>query len=196
MTSKPDLYTPDGQRKYLTPEERSAFISAASKHPDHEARTFCLMIAHTGCRISEGLELTLRRVDFEDGRIVIRSKKKRGTRHHRAVPVPPAFLDTLDLVHGLRRRQAHKSELDMLLWSFGRTHGWKLVKDAMAKAGIEGPHANPKALRHGFAVSALEKGVPLTLIRTWLGHADLNTTSIYLSVGGQEETGFAQRLWS
>lgn len=60
-------------------------------------RTFCGMLAYTGCRISEALELTADRVDLKDGMIVLESLKKRQKGVCRPVPAPPVFLDTLNM---------------------------------------------------------------------------------------------------
>ena len=51
------LYSATGQRKYLSGPERTRFIAAAMECPRIELRTFCLVLAFTGCRISEGLNL-------------------------------------------------------------------------------------------------------------------------------------------
>ena len=160
-------------------------------------RSFCLTLAHTGCRISEALALIPRRIDLAGGQIVIRSLKKRGKLHHRGVAVPPALLDTLDLVHGLRQIQkdGKDAELDRLLWDFKRMTGWRRVSEVMAAAGVKGAHASPKGLRHGFAVHALMHDIPLPLLQRWMGHAELDTTAIYLQVAGNEEKSLASRMW-
>jgi len=77
-------------------------------------RTFCSLLYYTGCRISEALHLTPRRVDFADQVIIVESLKKRRKGVYRAIPVPPALLDTLDMVHGLKeiQRRASRRELD------------------------------------------------------------------------------------
>ncbi|MBC8270137.1 MAG: tyrosine-type recombinase/integrase [Rhodospirillaceae bacterium] len=66
----------------------------------------------------------------------------------------------------------------------------------MAKAGIVGVHACPKGLRHGFGVSALQKAVPLNMVRKWLGHSRLSTTAIYADAMGDEEREIATRFWN
>ena len=66
----------------------------------------------------------------------------------------------------------------------------------MARAGIAGPQASPKGLRHGFGVACIEKGIPLNLVQRWLGHAQLSTTAIYADVVGEEERHIAARLWT
>jgi len=81
------LYDLQGQRKYVTPAERKAFLQAAEGATE-EVRTFCGTLVYSGCRISEALALTAARVDIGDGVLVIESLKKRRYGIYRAVPVP------------------------------------------------------------------------------------------------------------
>ncbi len=62
------LLDSQGWRLYLTREDRRQFLSAAEKQK-REIRTFCFVMAFTGCRISEALELTAERIDLEAGGI-------------------------------------------------------------------------------------------------------------------------------
>lgn len=55
-----------GKRKYLTPEEREAFLKSAG-NAARDVRTFCHVLTLTGCRISEALQLTADRVDLKEG---------------------------------------------------------------------------------------------------------------------------------
>src|ERR687890_2462238 len=98
------LYDTQGHRLYLTDSERDAFRRAAEKAP-REVRTYCHTLLYTGCRPSEALALTANRVDFQAQAITFESRKKRRPGIYRAVPVPAALLDALDLVHGIRDRQ-------------------------------------------------------------------------------------------
>jgi len=41
----------------------------------------------------------------------------------------------------------------------------------------------------------LVKNIPITLIKKWLGHSSLTTTSIYLDVANQEEKIIAKKIW-
>jgi site-specific recombinase XerD len=65
----------------------------------------------------------------------------------------------------------------------------------MKAAGIVGPQATPKGLRHAYGIAAVEAGVPLTTIADVLGHADTNTTSIYTRATGREAREFVSRMW-
>lgn len=200
MVEKPQIgmsiYGLDGSRKYLTAEERKAFLRAAEKAP-REVRTFCGVLAFGGCRISEALALTADRVDLSAGVVVFESLKKRRTGIFRAVPVPPSLLDALDLVHGLRETQGKPDKgRSVKLWPWGRMTAWRRVAEVMKTAGISGEHASPKGLRHGFGVAAVSAGIPLNLVQKWLGHAQLSTTAIYADAVGAEEKKIAQRMWA
>lgn len=173
------LYDANGQRKYLTPSERVAFLRAADE-AERETRTFCHTLAHTGCRISEALALTADRIDLAEGVIVFETLKKRKKGVYRGVPVPPAFLDMLNMVHDLKAAQKRRDRgKSLYLWTFARNTAWRHVCAVMKAAGISGPHATPKGLRHGFGIKGVTSGVPLNALQKWLGHAQLSTTSIY-----------------
>ena len=65
----------------------------------------------------------------------------------------------------------------------------------MTTAGLTGPHASPKGLRHGFGVRAVSEGISLNLVQKWLGHAQLTTTAIYADAVGDEEQSIAAKMW-
>ena len=173
-----ELFNTAGKRLYLTDSERKKFLAAADED-ERQVRTLCYVLAHTGCRISEALQLTGERVDFDAGAIVFESLKKRKRGVYRAVPIPPALLEMLAMVHGLKdHKRAARAKAPALLWGFGRTTAWKKVLAVMKAAGVKGPQATPKGLRHGFGVAAIQAGIPLNLLQRWLGHAQLTTTAL------------------
>lgn len=189
------LHDHHGHRLYLNAEERRAFLLAA-RRSRREVRTFCETLHYTGCRLSEALELTPRRIDLASHQITLRSLKKRRTDVYRTVPVPQGYLDTLDTAHGLREALQRVRGRDRPLWDWSRRHGWKIVKDVMIEAGIaEGPHRCPKGLRHGYGINAIVAGVPLNMLSKWMGHADIKTTAIYADAIGPEEQDIASRMW-
>ncbi|HEY4359701.1 MAG TPA: tyrosine-type recombinase/integrase [Bryobacteraceae bacterium] len=182
------LYNDAGQRKYLTPEERSRFLCAA-KESARDVRVFCEILAHTGCRVSEALALTGGRIDLGAGVIVIESLKKRRKGLFRAVPVPPALLKLIEGAYDL----AAMRETRLVKWS--RSTAWRRTKSVLAAAGIEGAFASPKGLRHGFAICAVASEIPLNLVRRWMGHSSLEITSIYADAVGSIERRIAERMW-
>ncbi len=170
----------------------------AATAADPHLRTLCGVLHHTGCRITEALELTLKSVDLQNETIVFRTLKRRnGKIVYRAVPVPPDFLDTLDLVHSIRPARKHwREKQDNPLWSYSRTTAWRHVKKIMVAADIpEGAHRTPKGLRHGFGVHAISKGVALNMLQKWLGHSIMENTAIYSNAVGEEQKKIAAQMW-
>jgi integrase len=155
-----------------------------------------MTLAYAGSRLSEALALTVDRVDLVAGVLVFETLKKRQAGIFRAVPVPPALLDALDLVHGIRELHARRGKgRGIRLWPWSRMTGWRAVHAVMVTADLDGPQASPKGLRHGFGVAAVSAGVPLNLVQKWLGHAQLTTTAIYADAAGAEEKDIARRMW-
>lgn len=157
--------------------------------PDLKKKAFCLVLFHTGCRVSEALQLARERIDFAGQNVVFETLKQRRREKFRAVPVPD------DLLVLLREVFAGKTK-SKRLWGFSRVTAFRLIKEKMTDAQISGAMACPKGLRHGFAVACIEAGVPLTTVQKWLGHGRLETTAIYLNVSGEEERSLAKRVWN
>ncbi|ATQ43133.1 tyrosine-type recombinase/integrase [Caulobacter mirabilis] len=180
------LFDCRGQRKYLTGDEGRRFLAEAAK-ADPLTRALCRVLATSGCRISEALELSPSRLDRERGHIVFRTLKRRRL-VFRAVPIPPAMMaELVDL--------AHRLGPDERIWPWCRQTGWRRIKRVMTTAGITGGQAMPKGLRHRFGVRAAEHDVPTALTQRWLGHASPRSTVIYQQAVGDEERSFAARLW-
>ena len=113
---------------------------------------------------------------------------------HRQVPVPTELLDMLDMIYNLRQRKGRQRNERLWLWS--RMTAWRKMQELFGSAGIKGPQASPKGLRHGFGVNAVNKGIALNMVQKWLGHAAMTTTAIYANAVGEEEQSIAARMWS
>jgi integrase len=188
------LYDRLGNRKYLTAQERRAFLAKANTQLS-EVRTFCLMLAYTGARISEVLALTPERIDFGEGIVIIESIKKRRKGIFRAIPLPPNFLQTVDAVHRVKSAQTDQEVARKRIWRWCRGTGWRKVKRVLELARVPHHLAMPKALRHSFGVCATGSGVPLNIVQRWMGHSRIATTAIYADAMGDEERAFAKRMW-
>lgn len=180
----------NGIRKYVSARERAAFLTVADRYTLMK-RLFLRVLAETGCRISEGLALTGQNIDLNEGLIYIETLKQRRKGIYRAVPISP----DLGRLFLTAREAGYYSENARPLWQLSRMTGWRHVHAAMTEAGIAGVQASPKGLRHGFAMAALTAGVPINLVQRWLGHARIETTSIYANAVGPEERAMAARMW-
>lgn len=181
-----------GQRKYLNQTEREQFLSK-SREMRIDVYTFCRLLAETGCRISEGLNLCREHVDLAERAVFIETLKKRKTGVFRRVPVSDATLASLIRIYEINNNGNFEGH--GRLWNWSRMTGYRHVCHVMEQANITGACASPKGLRHGFAVTALQAGAPLNLVQRWLGHAHWNTTAIYADMMDKEERHFAEKIW-
>lgn len=184
------LYGSDGHRKYLTQAERQRFMRAAWLSCDPHVAGFCLVLAFCGCRISEALAVRMCDINVEASFVSFRSLKKRGAVVVREVPIPSYF------AHALVQLLEDGPSSESRVWSWSRSRAWQIVKATTIEAGIApGPHQTAKGLRHAFALNAIHSGVPLNMVQRWLGHASIETTSIYAQALGPEERDLAERMW-
>ena len=105
------------------------------------------------------------------------------------------MVQTLDLVHRVRAAQSSQRAQERALWSITRHQAHRQVTALMSHAGVAGPQACPRSLRHSYGVAAVQAGVPLTTIAAVLGHADVSTTAIYTAAIGAEARELVARVW-
>jgi integrase/recombinase XerC len=168
-------------RQFLRSDEYTKMLSLAGAN----ARDYAILqvFLQTGIRVSELASLTLRDIDFIKPSITVRGKgnaqreialEKKGIqalRSYLAVrPVPEGSTERLFL--------NYKGE------PISERGVRKLVVKYTKAAGIT-KKASCHTLRHTFATYKAEKGVSPFQLQQWLGHANLNTTQIYVHLGKQ-----------
>lgn len=183
----------DGQRKYITADERDKFYNSVSPTLEPEKKTFALMLYWTGCRISEALSVQYQSIDFSRGGVVFKTLKRRRD-VYRFVPLPSNYLEKLEDIHRVRREQ--KKNPQKPVWSFQRKQGWTTIKKVMAHAGIEGIHATPKGLRHSFVIAHQQAKTPENVLQSWLGWSSSAMFEVYGKALGEEERSLASVLWN
>jgi integrase/recombinase XerD len=188
------LFDERGRRKYLVPFERKQFLQAALDVGGPTA-SFCVVMIFSGARISEVLALTPERIDDANCAINFETLKRRERGHVRAVPVPRKLLFFLDGIHRYRDAQRDPTRAGRRLWSWSRTTAWRRVKLVMHRSVQPAHLSQPKSLRHAFGAEAALNGIPLTMIKKWLGHARIDTTEIYTALVGREERAVARQTW-
>ena len=152
MSPSPDISLVDHRgRKYLTADERQRFLAAIRAHPKPAVQTLARTLALTGCRVSEALALRACDVDLEALELRIETLKRRKT-HWRAVPVPEELVQALEYVHSLRAAQRASRRAKSPLWPITRQAAHRQVAQLMHRAGIAGPQACPRGLRHAYGV--------------------------------------------
>jgi integrase/recombinase XerD len=133
-----------------------------------------------GLRISEAIRL--RHADVELDRRILRCIGK-GDKE-RQVPFTQSATDALRAyVKALHPHSRPKPAAYIFLnqsTPLTRQLAWTLIKRYAAQAGV--PAVSPHSLRHTFATSLLNTGVPTKLVQQLLGHSHISTTEIYLTV--------------
>jgi integrase/recombinase XerC len=167
-------------RGYLTPEEYNRLLAAAGGHP----RDFCILtlFLQTGIRISELCELRLDDIDLAAATLVVRVGKGMAAR---TIELEKKGVRSLKTWLSLRENSAYDQ---LFLNRDGeRLREWG-VRDLLEKyctqAGIT-KRVTPHSLRHTFASYKAQSGVSPFQLKEWLGHARLDTTSIYVHMARQ-----------
>src|SRR6266508_3475544 len=143
------------------------------------ARDFAILqvFLQTGVRVGELCALSVADVDLDACTLIVRAGKGM-----RAREIELERRGTQALRAWLRVRPPGPSDA-----LFTTRDGWPLgargVRDLVARyrcgAGIT-RHATPHSLRHTFATHKAEQGVSPFQLQRWLGHANLNTTQLYV----------------
>jgi integrase/recombinase XerD len=147
-----------------------------------------------GLRLHEGLNLEVS--DIDSSRMMIHVHRGKGAKD-RYVPLPQSTLTLL------RRYWLTHHHPRLLFPALGRSgKGTKETLTPMAKSSVQGAFRRAKfdaaiakkgvaihTLRHSYATHLLEAGVNLRVIQRYMGHAQLETTMLYLHLTqkGQED---------
>lgn len=105
-------------------------IAACERHIRPEVKTFGLLFACAGFRISEALALVGGSLEVDEAFVAVRSLTRRKKIIGRQIPVPPEFLGLLGSVYSV-------STSGERLWTWSRSRAWQLVKNLMKDARIE-----------------------------------------------------------
>jgi integrase len=124
------------------------------------------LLASTGLRIAEALNLSWQDVRFADRTIRVRGQGVETTKgHRRVVPMGQALARTL----AKHREAVPAGATDRV---FPRPFAAQAAVRLLARVAkrLEWPHTVVHDLRRTFAVHALASGIPLARVQRWLGH--------------------------
>jgi site-specific recombinase XerD len=175
------LPRPDSLPRHLSPAESrqlEAHLRSRLDNPTPLTRleNACgFVLAHTGLRASECLDLQRQDLDLTQGRLWVRQGK--GLRD-RVVYLSPVASQALQLYLGDTRLPP---SAPLLRQPNGRPISyawlWAHLGRLGAAAGVD--NVTPHRLRHTLATQLLNAGMDITRIQKLLGHEHLNTTLIY-----------------
>ncbi len=82
----------------------------------------------------------------------------------------------------------------MTRFGIGRRIGKLATEAAQHCPSLQGRKITPHVFRHTIALHLIESNADLELVREWLGHADLKTTSRYLEVSVERKRAALERI--
>jgi site-specific recombinase XerD len=183
---------------YLEPEDVNAIIAAieGSGAAARRDRALVLLLYNTGGRVSE--VLAIRRGDLQTGPPrQVRLRGKGGKER-----ICPLWAETAAALQLLPVDAGSEGQV------FRNTQGSPLTRDgvayilakyvsraAHARPGLRRRHITPHVLRHSCAVALLQAGVDVCVIRDYLGHASITTTSRYLASNLQMKREVLEAFW-
>lgn len=170
----------------LTNEELGLLLAAPRRgHGPKALRDSALveLLAATGLRVTEVVNLGLGDVDWEQGELICHGKGERSRR----VPLGSALDAIRRYVDEARLMLAAAPEGDALFLNhrgkkLTRQGVWLILKEAAETAGIM-TEVTPHTLRHSFARHLVGQGADLRRVQQLLGHANLSTTQVYRHPG-------------
>lgn len=165
-----------GESQRLEAELRARLAAAC---PEQALTTACVaLLAHTGLRAGECLDLQLQDLDLAAGRLRVRNGK--GLKD-RVVYLSPLASQAVRVYLGDTPRPANGP---LLTRAEARPITYPWLRDQVEQLGTAAGVAqvSPHRLRHTLATQLLNAGMDITRIQKLLGHAFLNTTQIYARV--------------
>lgn len=175
ILAQPDRRTPEGQR-------------------DHALFSF---LYNTGARIQEALDLCPKAIRFSPPSVVRLFGKGREER------LCPLWPETIQILRELLRRIPRPDDEPLFVNRYGRPLGasgvrFKLARYVSAAAStvpsLATKHVSPHTFRHSTAVALVAAGVDLAVIRSWLGHASIDTTAHYAQANLDTKRSALERL--
>lgn len=172
---------------YLTAEQLRAILAQPDLLTPRGRRDLALLalLYDTGARVQEIIDLSIRDLRLDPPAQVRLTGKGRKTRIVPLMPSTVAVIADYIREHGLD--QPHP----LIRVLFVNRHGQRLtrtgirdmIRKYVARAQRICPHlpdaVSPHTFRHSKAMHMLQAGIPLVIIRDFLGHADIATSEIY-----------------
>jgi site-specific recombinase XerD len=184
---------------YLEPDEARAVIAQvrSSSSTAIRDRALLLLLYNTGARVAEALAVSPRDLQLQGSRHVRLHGKGNKER------ICPIWSETATALRSLVADCALPEDP-----VFRNARGAPLTRDGVAyviakhvrRAAESTPslrkrHVTPHVLRHSCAVALLQAGVDVTVIRDYLGHASIATTSRYLATNLKMKRDVLVAFW-
>jgi integrase len=168
--------TSNGRIRVLSKEEEVKIVNLF-RETEHDERRYYFadmgdlveVLVDTGMRLGEALALTYEDVDFENNLLTIWISKNGKAR---SIPLTKR---TRSILH---TRHVSNPVKPFSMKSYQVSTAWNWARKEMELEQDE--QFVPHALRHTCASRMVNKGVDPMTVMTWMGHADISTTMIYM----------------
>lgn len=180
------------QYKIIQPLENHE-VKEILKHPDSNTltgardRVILALLYNTGARVQEIIDLNISDLNMENPMQVILTGKGKKQR------IVPLYEHTIQAIqHYLNLRKAAGIEHEKLCLNakkqiisrFGIAY---IIRKYVGKAAkkcssLLKKTVTPHTFRHTTALHLIQSGVDITVVKEWLGHASIKTTSLYVEI--------------
>lgn len=195
----PTKKSPTPAPQYLELREIEAILDQPDRNCVEGQRDHVLLsfLYNTGARIQEALDVCPAAIRFDTPMCVRLFGKGRKER------ICPLWPQTIALLKALRKRQPCADDEPLFVNRYGAPLGasgvrFKLAQYVQAAArvvpSLASKKVSPHTFRHATAVHLVAAGVDVTVIRSWLGHAHLDTTNHYAQANLDTKREALQRL--
>src|SRR6266702_3814649 len=174
---------------YLNQDEVKALLAAPSARHllGLRDRALLTLLCNTGARATEVAQLNIKDLRLQTPsqvRILGKGRKER---------ICPLWQETSDALRGHLRQRADGAQPDAPL--FLNAHGERITRfgvgtilkrnvtaAATTLPSLAAKSVSPHTLRHTTALHLLQSGGELNVIKSWLGHVSITTTSEYIEI--------------
>jgi len=169
----------------LSASELQRVLNAQGKETAKERRDYAiiLLLARLGLRSCEVADLRLEDLDWEAGRLLIRSAKSDRSIH---LPLPADVARALARYLKTARPPCRCREVFLRFMAptggLTRIAVGGVARGAFLRAGLRGASLGAHTFRHSLASELLRQGASLPQIGRILRHRDVSTTAIYAKV--------------
>src|SRR5215204_1059242 len=191
MPTKSNETIDQNAKNFLTDSEMKKFLAAARKSR-HGVRNFCLMLVayRHGLRVSELIDIRLKDLDLETGRLFVRRLKGSLSTHQ---PIEGNELRSIRA--WLRQRENYPNASSNYLFLSERgpmtRQSINYLVEQIGKSAKLGFKVNPHMLRHSTGFYLANKGCDTRLIQDYLGHKNITHTVRYTRTAAHRFEG----LW-
>ena len=175
--------------KALAQDELEALKSVRMNPRD---RALIAVLSRCGLRVSEACSLTVDNIHWSTGTPSLRFTGKRNKER-----VVPMNLEVQDVLREWLESR-HFSDSPYVFCNLrngqrlSRKTVWAFMKKYAQRAGIR--HVHPHMLRHTFGTDLADRNVPVERIKDLMGHASIETSSIYISVSAEQKRHSVDRI--